>query len=317
MADIKVTVLMPCYNAQAYIADAIRSVLNQTFCEFELLIVNDGSTDRTMEIIKSFQDNRIVLMDQKQQGVAAALNNGLNHARAPYIARFDADDICFPERLEKQYQFMISNPEYTVTGSGAEYIDNKGNYIFTYYPIVKSNEEITRLSENSCPFIHASVMYKTDTVKKIGYDIHAHSFEDHLLWLNIREQGKMMNFAEPLLKVRLNPGSLTMDERKRTREFRRIKNRALRQKFISSEDGEKMKSIIINQNKSRKKEGAYYSLLAKKFLWNNYDPVKARLNMKRAIALYAFDLKDYLLLGISYLPKKIVNHLYALTPRTR
>jgi glycosyltransferase involved in cell wall biosynthesis len=292
-------------------------VLNQTFGEFELLIVNDGSTDGTVEIIKSFHDDRIVLIDQEQQGVAAALNNGLQHARATFIARFDADDICLPERLEKQYQFMSANPEYIVTGSGAEYIDNKGNYIFTYHPMVRSNEEIQKLAENFCPFIHASVMYRRDVVKTIGYNIHAHSFEDHMLWLNLRDEGKMMNFTEPLLSVRLNPGSLTMDERKRTRAFRRIKNRALKQKFIDRQDGDRMKSIIINQNKSKKKEGAYYSLLAKKFLWNNYDPVKARLNMKKAIGLYAFDMKDYLLLCISYLPKKIVNHLYALTVRIR
>jgi hypothetical protein len=183
--------------------------------------------------------------------------------------------------------------------------------------MVKSDVEIQNLPENFCPFIHASVMYRRDIVKTIGYNIHAHSFEDHMLWLKLKDEGKMMNFAEPLLSVRLNPGSLTMDERKRSRAFRRIKNRALKQKFINSADGDKMKSIIINQNKSKKKEGAYYSLLAKKFLWNNYDPVKARFNMKRAIGLYAFDLKDYLLLGISYLPKKIVNHLYALTVRVR
>lgn len=127
----------------------------------------------------------------------------------------------------------------------------------------------------------------------------------------------MMNFTEPMLSVRLNPGSLTMDERKRTRAFRRIKNRALKQKFINQEDGERLKSIVNIQNKSKKKEGAYYSLLAKKFLWNNYDPVKSRLNMKRAIGLYAFDLKDYMLLIISYLPKNIVNHLYALVVRVR
>lgn len=308
---------MPCFNAEAYIRDAIQSVLNQSFRDFELLIINDGSTDQTAAAVGSFHDSRIVLIDQEQQGVAQALNNGLNHARAPFIARFDADDICFPERLEKQYQFMISNPDYIVSGSGANYIDNKGNYIFTYSPIVKTNEEIKQLPENVCPFIHASVMYRKDTVKTLGYNINAHSFEDHLLWLNLKNKGNMMNFAEPLLSVRLNPGSLTMDERKRTRAFRRIKNRALKQKSITKEDGDRMKSIIDSQNKSKKKEGAYYSLLAKKFLWNNYDPAKARLNMKRAIRLYAFDLKDYLLLIISYLPKNIVNHLYALIVRVR
>ena len=296
---------MPCFNVETYIADAIQSVLNQTFHDFELLIINDGSTDQTLTTVRTFQDSRIVLINQEQQGIAKALNNGIKHARAPYIARFDADDICFPDRLEKQYKFMISNPEYIVTGSGAHYIDIKGNYIFTYRPIVNTNEEIQKLPENICPFIHASVMYRKEIVKSLGYSINAHSFEDHLLWLNLKNKGSMMNFTEPMLSVRLNPGSLTMDERKRTRAFRRIKNRALKQKFINQEDGERLKSIVNIQNKSKKKEGAYYSLLAKKFLWNNYDPVKSRLNMKRAIGLYAFDLKDYMLL-IIHIYRKIL-----------
>ena len=99
----KVTVLMPAYNAERYIADAIRSVLEQTFTDFELLIVNDGSTDDTAKVIASFKDPRVMLLSQQNKGVSAALNLGLSHARAPYVARFDADDICYPDRLKIQY----------------------------------------------------------------------------------------------------------------------------------------------------------------------------------------------------------------------
>src|SRR5476651_1795687 len=106
-----ITVLMPAYNAGKYIGDAIKSVLEQSFGDFELLIVNDGSTDDTVKIIESFHDPRIRVIHQDNQGVAAALNNGLKHARSPYIARFDADDICSHKRLEIQYDFMLSNPE--------------------------------------------------------------------------------------------------------------------------------------------------------------------------------------------------------------
>jgi glycosyltransferase involved in cell wall biosynthesis len=311
MHDIKITVLMPCYNAADYIADAIRSVLAQTFRDFELLIINDGSTDNTVDLIKSFTDERIILIEQVQQGIAAALNNGLKHARTTFIARFDADDICFAERLEKQYNFMLSNPEVIVVGSGANYVDDAGNYIFTQFPQVASNEEIQHLPFYICPFIHASVMFKKDFVTTYGYNINAHSFEDHLLWLQLKQKGKMYNMREPLLNVRLNPRSFTMDERKRSNKFHRIKNRALKVKYIGSDDGDKLLGIINRQNNSKSKEGAYYSLLAKKFLWNNYDPAKARFNMKKAIPLNAFDIKDYLLLVISYLPKNVINNLYS------
>ncbi len=308
---------MPCFNAENFISDAIQSVLCQTFGDFELLIVNDGSTDHTIELVKSFNDKRVVILEQENKGVAVALNHGLEYARAPYIARFDADDICFADRLQKQYQFMISNPECIVVGSGAEYIDNSGNFIFTHLPQVSTNEEIQQLPYNHCPFIHASVMFKKDPIKKIGYNVNAHSFEDHLLWLQIKHLGKMYNIPEPLINVRLNPGSFTMDERKRSREFRRIKNKALLGKTISKEDGDRLLEIISRQNKSKVKEGAYYSLLAKKFLWNNYDPMKARFNMKKAITLNAFDIKDYMLLLISYLPKNMIYNLHSIFDSTK
>src|SRR5258708_34774335 len=94
----KVTVLMPAYNADKYIAEAITSVLEQSFTDFELLIINDGSTDETVNVVRSFNDPRIVLINQDNKGIASALNAGLNCARSPYIARFDADDICYPNR---------------------------------------------------------------------------------------------------------------------------------------------------------------------------------------------------------------------------
>jgi glycosyltransferase involved in cell wall biosynthesis len=312
MNEIKITVLMPCYNAAEYIRDAIHSVITQTFRDFEFIIINDGSTDNSVDLINSFSDERIVLLEQKQQGVAAALNYGLRYARANLIARFDADDLCFSDRLEKQYKFMNSNPECIVVGSAADYLDVSGNYVFTQLPQVKTNEEIQNLSFQICPFIHASVMYRKDFIAAIGYNINAHSFEDHLLWLQLKGKGKMNNMPEPLICVRLNPGSLTMDERKRTRGFHEIKITALKIKHIANEDGVKLLSIINRQNNSKNKIGAYYSLLAKKFLWNNYNPGKARYNMKKAIRLNSFDIKDYMLWFISYLPKNMINNLYSL-----
>jgi glycosyltransferase involved in cell wall biosynthesis len=287
-------------------------VLLQTFSDFELLIINDGSTDGTTDVIRSFNDRRIFLIEQENKGVAAALNNGLDHARADYIARFDADDICYPNRLQIQYEFITSNPDYIVIGSSVDYMDADGNHIFTYHPKGKTNEEINKLPYNICPFIHASVLYKKEAIKNTGYNIHAHSFEDHLLWQNIKGSGKMYNLPNTLLRVRLNPGSLTMDERKRPAAFHAIKNNALMTGDINAADGDKLLKLIREQNNSKHKEGAYYSLLAKKFLWNNYNPSKARSNVKKAITLNSFDIRDYMLWFISFLPKNIINNLYSI-----
>src|SRR5436190_24284433 len=103
--DPRISVLMPAFNAGKYIGEAISSVLKQTFTDFELLVINDGSTDDTEKVICSFTDQRIKLINQTNKGIAAALNKGLAEAKAPLIARFDADDICLPQRLAVQHDF--------------------------------------------------------------------------------------------------------------------------------------------------------------------------------------------------------------------
>ncbi|HTK19974.1 MAG TPA: glycosyltransferase family A protein, partial [Mucilaginibacter sp.] len=128
----KITVLMPAYNAGKYIREAIESVLRQTHCNFELLIVNDGSTDNTVCVVLSFNDPRIVLVNKEHEGIAQALNTGLRLAEGHYVARFDADDICMPDRLEKQFNFLEDHPDYVLTGSDAEYILENGEYLFSF-----------------------------------------------------------------------------------------------------------------------------------------------------------------------------------------
>ncbi|MEO8771301.1 MAG: glycosyltransferase [Ferruginibacter sp.] len=309
--DIKITVLMPVYNAAGYVADAIHSVLAQTFSDFELLIIDDGSTDDTAAIIQSFNDKRIVVINQENQGVAGALNTGLKHARATFIARFDADDICFPQRLEKQYEFLKANPAYMIVGAAVDYMDATGNYIFTYDPPYKTNDELLLMPYNICPFIHSSVMYKKDVVASIGYNVHAHSFEDHLLWQKIHDSGKMYNLSESLVKVRLNPTSFTMDERKRPVAFHAIKEKALKTGEINQEEGEKLLKLIREQNNSNSKKGAYYNLLAKKFLWNNYQPQKARANIRKALRINFLDMHGYFLFILSYMPQNFIANIYS------
>src|SRR5260221_9413638 len=184
--DPQLTVLMPAYNAAKYIKDAIVSVLEQSFTDFELLVINDGSTDDTAKIVSSFNDSRIVLVSQENKGIAAALNLGLTYAKAPYIARFDADDICNKNRLKIQYDFITAYPQYSIIGSAADYIDAEGHYIFTHHPEGHLNEEIQQLKYSVCPFIHSSVIYKKEVIiNNGGYNEHAYTYEDHFLWMNI------------------------------------------------------------------------------------------------------------------------------------
>jgi glycosyltransferase involved in cell wall biosynthesis len=313
-----ITVLMPAYNAGQYIGEAIDSVLQQTFSDFELLIVNDGSTDDTENIIKAFRDSRIIVVNQENQGVAGALNNGLKIAKADYIARFDADDICMPQRLQVQYDFLSAHPEYIITGADVDYIDMYDEFVFSYNSSFYTNEEIQVNKLKECPFIHSNVLFKKDAVLNVGgYNIHAHTFEDHLLWKKMLATGKGCNLPQKLLKVRLNPNSVTIDEKWRCRRFHKIKEEALLREDITESEGNELLAILKNQDVRKIKEGSYYALLSKKYLWNNYQPKKARQNLKKTLSLKPIDINSYLLLLLSFMPEKIIQKIYSLQRRAQ
>lgn len=309
--DPKITVLMPAYNAERYISKAIRSVLDQTFTEFELLIINDGSTDDTEKIIRSFVDGRIRLINQSNHGIAAALNMGLMNANTSIIARFDADDICMPERLSTQYSFLEAHPDHIIVGSDADYIDMEGEYVFSCRLPAHTNEEIRGLAFSVCPFIHSAVMYRKEPVMKIGgYDTHAYAFQDHLLWTKIIKTGKAFNLTQRLVQVRLNPESISIDEKWRTKRYHEIKSRSIQRGNMTEQEGVELLGILKEQNNTRIKEGSYHLLLGKKYLWDNHQPVKARTNLRKAIRIHPARLDSYAIMALSFFPKDFINWIY-------
>lgn len=310
-----ISVLMPAYNAGKYIREAIISVLAQSCEDFELLIINDGSTDDTGRIVGLFDDPRVILINKEHGGIAAALNMGLRLAQAPYIARFDADDICLPQRLEKQLNFLEDHPDYVLVGSDAEYILENGDFLFSFQCIAHSNDEVQKNLYVYCPFIHSAVMYKReDVIKTGGYNAHAHNFEDYLLWANLAKTGKLQNLREPLIKVRLNASSVTIDEKWRGERFRQLKRQATTRGSITEEEGEELLTIIKKQDVRKVKEGAYHALCGKKFLANNYQPAKARRHVLKAISIRPFRLDNYLLYAVSYLPEPLILWLHKQSP---
>jgi glycosyltransferase involved in cell wall biosynthesis len=307
----KVTVLMPAYNAGKYIAEAIESVLQQTFSNFILLIVDDGSTDDTLEIVNAFSDTRIDLIHQPHKGIAAALNKGLSKANSKYIARFDADDICFSERLMKQVMFLDDHPDYVIVGSAAEYISENGDHLFDFKSIGHTHEQIIQKINSYCPFIHSSVMYRKEAVIKAGgYSIHAHNFEDYLLWIQVLKFGKFYNLPEQLIRVRFNPASVTIDERWRGRFFRKLKREVISKGTITEKEGSHLLSILKRQDFQNIKEGAYYALCGKKILLDNHQPKKARPLFSKAIMRYPYRLDSYALYLLSFFPDSFITWLY-------
>jgi glycosyltransferase involved in cell wall biosynthesis len=311
MGKAVITVLMPAYNAADFIEEAIQSVLAQTFTDFELLIVNDGSADDTEKIIRSFADPRIRLINQANYGISAALNTGLSAANTDLIARFDADDTCYPHRLAEQYKFLRDHADHCIVGCTANYHDINDDYVFTYRPPGITNEEIQQLKTRTCPFIHSGVLYRKQPILDAGgYNPHAHTFEDHLLWIKVLQHSKAYNLPQTLLKVRLHPGSVTIDEKWRSKRFSEVKQAALRLGTISEKEGNELLGLIKGQDTSRIKEGSYYALLAKKYLWDNHQPVKARQNIRKTLSFHPADIKSYLMWLLSFLPKSAIRKIY-------
>ena len=173
-----ISVILACYNTERYIASAVKSILAQTFGDFELILINDGSTDRSTEICKSLaaQDNRIRLISRPNKGLTKTLNEGLALATAPLIARMDADDISLPTRFEKQVAYLNANPDCVCVGSRVTLIDPYDSPIsVTDHKLIMKQIDADLLKGIGWSIVHPAAMMRTDAVqarRRISRAIH-------------------------------------------------------------------------------------------------------------------------------------------------
>lgn len=221
--NILISVVIPVYNSESYINYAINSILNQTYQYFELIIINDGSTDNSVAIIESFKDDRIKIINNKNnRGVAIVGNQGISKAKGKYIARLDADDIAHPKRLETQLQFLEKHTDVVILGSQAQILNtNKMLKQQLKVPIQSSILPIYSLFY--CPFIQPSVMVRTDIIKEFYYDNHFVSAEDYELWTRILKKYKGSNLSESLIQYRIhNTNFSNVQKEKQVESVRKI-----------------------------------------------------------------------------------------------
>jgi glycosyltransferase involved in cell wall biosynthesis len=213
-----ISVVMSVYNGKKYLAEAIESILNQTYKNFELIIVNDGSKDNSIEIIKSYmnQDNRIVLIDRENKGLPYSLNEGISIAKGEYIARMDADDISLPERFEKQIDFMQKN-KLDVCGSHIKrFRDNKKERIIKN-PVTNEDIRFSLLFFSS--LAHPTVMFKKEVFDKVKYHIDYKVAQDYQLWCDIANANlKMGNISEVLLNYREHEAQASIEKSKKQQD---------------------------------------------------------------------------------------------------
>lgn len=207
-----VSIILPTYNRSHLLPRAIISVLGQTFQDFELIIIDDGSTDETEKVVKAISDNRIVYFkNPKNLGIQKSLNRGLKVAKGKYIARIDDDDEwCDQDKLKKQVDFLNNHPDYVLVGTGIIIVDeNKKELLRFLYP--ETDKKIRqRLLSGRC-FNHSNILFRKETTLKIGgYSekknvLHV---EDHDLWLKLGKKGKLANLPIYAVKFRRSKDSI-------------------------------------------------------------------------------------------------------------
>jgi glycosyltransferase involved in cell wall biosynthesis len=251
---LNISVVMPVYNAGAHVAAAVRSILQQTCADFQFIIINDGSTDDTSRIIRSFSDRRIRLVERENRGFAYSLNQGIALARGKYIARMDGDDIAYPDRLERQYAFMQTHTGVDILGGQADIIDAVGELTGQLQcPSAPGN--IARCLPYLCPLCHPTYFVKKDVYVALNGYRDLPPVEDYDFLLRAAENKFCMeNLPVKVLQYRKTSSGMTADNLRRTlyrtamvQKMYRLRTRRQRsdEKLFSAAQGHRVKSDAL------------------------------------------------------------------------
>lgn len=201
---------MPAFNAERYIAKAIESIIHQSYEDWELIIINDGSEDKTHLICTTFHDPRIrYIQHGENKKLIFTLNEGINLSQGKYIARMDADDIAHPDRLKKQVDFLEKHSDFILVGSNAGVIDDSDQCIGKLHQ--PSDPQIISISLLfTTPFIHPTVMIRKSVLENNKYSLDFLHSEDQELWLRLNSLGKMKNLTDELLCYRIHNSNISV-----------------------------------------------------------------------------------------------------------
>ena len=252
---MNVSCIIPVYNAGIYLSDAINSILNQTYNDFEIVIIDDCSTDESWKIIKDFEKNHPskikALKNEKNKGLPGTLNRAIKESKGTYIARMDQDDIALPTRFEEQLATFEKNPDVSIVGTYWQYMNNG-----VIPDVPEDFEAIKAYTLLNNPIGHPTVMFKkNDIVKKVGYyNESAHTIEDFEFWCRCLERVKAINIPKPLLKYRIHSAQISSSSsNKQHNEAFRIRVNQAKKVLISKRLSEYFVKCLdkpLNENKS-------------------------------------------------------------------
>lgn len=218
----RVSVIMSAHNEERYVRSAIDSILRQTFGDFEFVVIDDGSVDRTAEILKGYQDPRVRVYHQANQGQSVALNRGIRLASGSFIARMDADDVALPQRLEKEVAFLDGHPEIGLVGTWCVKVDSITGQE-RLHPLPEEDGAIRKFMTVDNPFIHSSVMIRKSVLDRVGLYDEGLIWQDYDLWVRIARHYRMANIPDPLIIRRKHPTSISGREKKSRQSWERFR----------------------------------------------------------------------------------------------
>jgi len=205
MPKAELSIIMPLYNSEKFIAAAVESLLSQSYGDFELIIVNDGSTDGSLDVLSQFKDKRInVLHNTSNQGIVYSRNKGLAVATGAFVAPFDADDIAMPGKFRLQIDFLKKNPHFGMVGSWVKIIDEHGNLLKKRWKLNARPEQISAILLFRNYFVQSAVTMRHDAIPKHGYRPGYDLVEDWMMWHEIAVRYPVWNLPQYLVKYRLH-----------------------------------------------------------------------------------------------------------------
>ncbi len=298
---------MAAFNAEKHIRPAIDSILSQTFKNFELIVVNDGSEDSTLEILQSVADDRVWIMSNSgNEGLAKSLNTAIRRARSRYIARQDADDISLPRRLQKQFDYLQKHPGIAVLGTARKIMSDNGNIKTPTPPLELPT--FNDLLRSNC-FVHGSVMIRKEALDKIGFynEMFRYS-QDYDLWLRLTKEFSTANLKEPLYVIRRHADRATLKNLRPAILYRLLARNLAQEKVEDSVLQQiRAEGIETYYNSLLKEDKIFYHNRARKKYMKYFCNQQALEQCQKLMKLQGLDIGvicDFLTLKLRLLSKK-------------
>lgn len=313
-----VSVVLTVYNGEKYLSAAIQSVLQQSYKDFELIAFDDGSTDASLRMLQEFamRDARVRVFSRENKGVARSLVEAMGHARGKLVARMDADDISYPDRLASQCAFFGRHADAVAVGGATKIIDKDGRSICLYFP--HQEDASLRSMLPASPFVSPSVMFRREAYEKVGGYPEKMKWggEDVVLYGKLAKVGNIYNMPDVLVQYRLVPGSLS----RKPANFRRILSDLILQE-LSGRPIDDAQLLVLQdafvQISANQANHDYLFEVAKLCLWSGSNRLRAVRHLLQCMACRDLALKAGLLLVLALLPQFLVRNVYSLVKHRR